>query len=129
MKREHRLHKFCISVLGGFASGELLERGVSIFHKMGINGVFKQEPGENFFQIPNNYLLNNSIRELEKSDLIFLIGTNPRIDAPLVNLRLRKNVLHDGYIITFGQFIPLLYNSMNLGSRVNNLLSIIEGKH
>ena len=38
----------------------------------------------------SNYLLNTSIAGIEEADLVLLIGTNPRFEAPLFNARLRK---------------------------------------
>lgn len=38
----------------------------------------------------SNYLLNTGIAGIEQADLLLLIGTNPRYEAPLVNARIRK---------------------------------------
>ena len=38
----------------------------------------------------SNYLMNSRIAGIEEADLVLLIGTNPRFEAPLVNARLRK---------------------------------------
>ena len=38
----------------------------------------------------SNYLFNSSIKGIEDSDLILLIGTNPRHEATMVNARIRK---------------------------------------
>ena len=40
-----------------------------------------------------NYIFNSSIEGIEKSDLIILIGTNPRFEATILNSRIRKNFL------------------------------------
>ena len=40
-----------------------------------------------------NYLFNSSINGIEESDLIFLIGTNPRYEATILNARIRKSYL------------------------------------
>lgn len=37
-----------------------------------------------------NYLFNSRIDGIESADLVLLIGTNPRFEAPLLNARLRK---------------------------------------
>ena len=37
-----------------------------------------------------NYLFNSSIKGIEESDLILLIGCNPRHEATMVNARIRK---------------------------------------
>lgn len=38
----------------------------------------------------SNYLLNSRIAGIEDCDLLLLIGTNPRYEAPLFNARIRK---------------------------------------
>ena len=37
-----------------------------------------------------NYLFNTKIKNIEESDLIILIGTNPRFEATMLNSRIRK---------------------------------------
>ena len=37
-----------------------------------------------------NYLFNSSINGIEKSDLILLVGCNPRHEATILNARIRK---------------------------------------
>ena len=37
-----------------------------------------------------NYIFNSSIKGIEESDLIILIGTNPRHEATILNARIRK---------------------------------------
>ena len=39
-----------------------------------------------------NYIFNSSIKGIEESDLILLIGTNPRHEATMLNARIRKNL-------------------------------------
>ena len=41
------------------------------------------------------YLFNTGIAGIEKADAILIIGANPRIEAPLVNARIRKAWLND----------------------------------
>ena len=45
------------------------------------------------FENRNNYLFNSSIEGIEESDLILLIGTNPRFEATILNSRIRKTYL------------------------------------
>ncbi|XP_031787965.1 NADH-ubiquinone oxidoreductase 75 kDa subunit, mitochondrial isoform X2 [Nasonia vitripennis] len=64
-----------------------------------------------------NYLLNNSISKIEDADVILLIGTNPRYEAPIINIRLRKGYLHGEQTIgLIGPNIDLTYNYKNLGN-------------
>ncbi len=45
------------------------------------------------FENRSNYLFNSSIEGIEESDLILLIGTNPRFEATILNSRIRKTYL------------------------------------
>jgi NADH dehydrogenase (ubiquinone) Fe-S protein 1 len=38
----------------------------------------------------SNYLFNGTIVGIEQADLVLLIGTNPRYEAPVLNARIRK---------------------------------------
>ena len=42
-----------------------------------------------------SYLFNTGIANLEQADVILLIGTNPRAEAPMVNARIRKAWLNN----------------------------------
>ena len=37
-----------------------------------------------------NYIFNSSIKGIDETDLILLIGTNPRLEATMLNARIRK---------------------------------------
>lgn len=39
--------------------------------------------------------MNNTIAKVEEADVVLLIGTNPRLEAPLLNTRLRKAYVHN----------------------------------
>ena len=39
------------------------------------------------------YLFNSTIAGIEQADAILLIGTNPRLEAPVLNARIRKRWL------------------------------------
>ena len=46
-----------------------------------------------------NYLQNTSIASIEESDLCLLIGVDPRYEASLLNVRLRKRYLEGGFTV------------------------------
>lgn len=61
--------------------------------------------------IRSNYLLNNTISAVEEADVVLLIGTNPRYEAPLVNTRLRKGYIHgEQTIALIGPNVDLTYD-------------------
>lgn len=51
------------------------------------------------------------ISGLEEADLILLIGTNPRYEAPLINTRIRKSYVHNETdVALIGPQVDLTYN-------------------
>ena len=77
-----------------------------------------------------NYLFNSSINGIEESDLIFLIGTNPRYEATILNARIRKSfVNNDTKIISLNDVGDLTYPYKFLNGQTNSLIEIFEGQH
>ncbi len=76
------------------------------------------------------YLFNTGIAGIEKSDLCLLIGTNPRLEAPIINARLRKRYLMGGFTAAMiGPEADLTFGVENLGSDPRILKKIISGDH
>ena len=77
-----------------------------------------------------NYLFNSSINGIEDSDLIFLIGTNPRYEATILNTRIRKSFLNNNTkIISLNELGDLTYPYKSLDSRTQTLKEIFDGSH
>jgi NADH dehydrogenase (ubiquinone) Fe-S protein 1 len=78
----------------------------------------------------SSYLLNTSISGIEEADLVLLVGTNPRYEAPLVNTRIRKSYLHnDLKIAVIGPKVDLTYDYEHLGDSAETLADVANGKH
>jgi NADH-quinone oxidoreductase subunit G len=76
------------------------------------------------------YLFNTGIANTEDADVCLLIGTNPRIEAPLVNSRLRKGWLAGGLRIgVVGPKTDLTYDYDHLGAGPQTLQEIADGTH
>ena len=41
----------------------------------------------------SNYIFNSQLNGIEDSDLVLLIGVNPRLEATILNTRIRKNYI------------------------------------
>ncbi|MDA8537467.1 NADH-quinone oxidoreductase subunit NuoG [Candidatus Pelagibacter bacterium] len=77
-----------------------------------------------------NYLFNSSINGIEEADFIFLIGTNPRYEATMLNARIRKSYLKNKTkIISLNDVGDLTYSYEALNGDLENIKEIIEGKH
>ena len=76
-----------------------------------------------------NYIFNSSIQSIEESDLIVLIGTNPRHEATIVNARIRKAfVKNKTPVYSIGNPGDLTYDYIILGDDVNDIKKIFDKK-
>jgi len=77
-----------------------------------------------------NYLFNSSINGIEESDFIFLIGTNPRFEATILNTRIRKAYLKNKTkIISLNNVGDLTYPYEYLEGNTEIIKEITEDKH
>jgi len=77
-----------------------------------------------------NYLFNSSINGIEKSDFIFLIGTNPRFEATILNSRIRKSYLKNKIkIISLNDVGELTYPYKSLNGSSEIIKDIVEDKN
>jgi len=77
-----------------------------------------------------NYLFNSSINGIEEADFIFLLGTNPRFEATILNARIRKSYLQNKTkIISLNEVGDLTYPYQSLDGNTETVKKIIEGKH
>ncbi|MFT3986799.1 NADH-quinone oxidoreductase subunit NuoG [Aestuariivirga sp.] len=68
------------------------------------------------------YLFNSGISAIEEADAIMLIGANPRVEAPVLNARIRKRVLKGGCLIgVIGERADLTYSYNYLGAGPDTL--------
>ena len=76
-----------------------------------------------------NYLFNSSINGIEESDLIILIGCNPRHEGTILNARIRKSfVKNKTKIYSIGNPGDLTYDYTLLGDDLSDLKNIFEDK-
>ena len=77
-----------------------------------------------------NYIFNSSITGIEESDLILLIGTNPRHEATILNARIRKVFAQKKVpIFSIGNPGDLTYDYEIIGSKTDDIKKIISKEH
>jgi len=77
-----------------------------------------------------NYLFNSTINGIEESDFIFLIGSNPRFEATILNARIRKSFVNNNTkIISLNDVGELTYPYKFLDGQTKTLVEIFEGQH
>ena len=77
-----------------------------------------------------NYLFNSTINGIEESDLILLIGTNPRFEATMLNARIRKAYLNNNVkIVSLNDVGDLTYPYHILDAKTKTIKNIIENNN
>jgi len=77
-----------------------------------------------------NYIFNSSINGIEDSDFILLVGTNPRLEATILNARIRKAYIRNRMkIYSIGDPGDLTYPYKNIGSSTKIIKDIASGNH
>ncbi|HEX9489025.1 MAG TPA: NADH-quinone oxidoreductase subunit NuoG [Stellaceae bacterium] len=76
------------------------------------------------------YLFNTTIAGIERADACLLIGSNPRIEAAIVNARLRKRWLQGGFkVASLGPALDLTFPVTSLGLGSDVLAELAAGRH
>jgi len=102
-----------------------------MFNRMGCNNTECRLDGS-MLDADNrqNYLMNSSIPGLEESDLVLLVGTNPRMEAPLINTKLRKCVLnYDCEVALIGNPIKSTFRHEHVGLGADDFVAIANQTH
>ncbi|XP_051158719.1 NADH-ubiquinone oxidoreductase 75 kDa subunit, mitochondrial [Leptopilina boulardi] len=123
----------CAAIAGKMADAESLMAMKDLINKLGSELLATEQnfPKEGSgIDLRSNYLLNNKIHNLEDADVILLIGTNPRYEAPLINTRLRKGYIHgEQTIALIGPKVDLTYNYEHLGQSLKIINELKSGTH
>ena len=79
---------------------------------------------------PASYRFNTTIAGIEDADTCLIIGSDPRVEAPVLNARIRKRYLMGGFKIgVVGQQRDLTYQYDYLGAGGDTLQQIAAGTH
>jgi NADH-quinone oxidoreductase subunit G len=77
-----------------------------------------------------SYLFNSTIQGIEQADAILLVGTNPRLEAAVLNARIRKRWRQAGVAVgLIGPQVDLTYPYEYLGSGTQTLAEVLDGRH
>ena len=77
----------------------------------------------------SNYIFNSSIKGIEESDLILLVGTNPRHEATMLNARIRKVFAQKRIpIFSIGNPGDLTYDYKIIGEKTDDIKKIINNE-
>ncbi|XP_056392418.1 NADH-ubiquinone oxidoreductase 75 kDa subunit, mitochondrial [Hyla sarda] len=121
------------AIAGGLVDAEALVALKDLLNHLNSNTLCTEEVFPNSgagTDLRSNYLLNSRIAGVEEADVLLLIGTNPRYEAPLFNTRIRKSWLHNELqVAVIGSPVDLTYTYDHLGDSPQIIKDIASGKH
>ena len=76
----------------------------------------------------SNYIFNPTLNGIEQSDLVLIIGANPRYEATILNSRIRKSYLSNNLqIFSYGDVGDLTYPYKILPNDTSEIKTLING--
>ena len=116
-------------IAGDLQDAESMKAALDLFGALGVTSLDARQDGSMLGEGPReSWLFNTTIAGLEQADAIMLIGTNPRLEAPLINARLRKAWLAKGVRIgVVGDKADLNYQYHHVGAGAASLQQVFDG--
>ena len=117
-------------IAGDLQDAESMKAALDLFRGLGVNSLDCRQDGSALGSGPReSWLFNSTIAGIEQADVVLLVGTNPRLEAPLINTRIRKRwyagKLKVGVI---GERSDLTYPYDYLGAGSGSLSELADGK-
>ena len=115
-------------LLGDFVDTETAFLTKKISEDLNIKNIECRQEGCRIpFNHRSQYLFNSSINGIEDADCILIVGSNVREEAPIINSRLRKQVISKNIPVgLIGENFDLTFDHKYLGNDVNILTDLLN---
>ncbi|KAJ6766698.1 putative proteinDH-UBIQUINONE OXIDOREDUCTASE 75 KDA SUBUNIT MITOCHONDRIAL [Salix purpurea] len=120
-----------VGIAGKLSDAESMMALKDFLNKMGSNNVWCEGNGPSpNADLRSGYIMNTGINGLENADVFLLVGTQPRVEAAMVNARIRKTVRGSNAKVAYvGPPTEFNYDCEHLGTGPETLTEIAEGRH
>jgi len=108
------------AIAGDLACAESMKATLDLFRALGSPNTDCRADGAAVGGARSSYLFNSTIAGIDQADAILLIGTNPRLEAPVLNARIRKAWLRGAEIGVIGEAADLTYRYTHLGGAIGS---------
>jgi NADH-quinone oxidoreductase subunit G len=117
-------------IAGDLQDAESMKAALDLFGGLGVKNLDCRQDGMALGDGPReSWLLNSTIQGLESADVILLVGSNPRLEAPVLNARLRKRWLAGALRVgVIGEAADLTYAYDHLGAGPASLTGLSRSK-
>src|SRR5579864_7463557 len=105
-------------IAGDLQHAESMKAALDLFGGLGVKNLDCRQDGAKLGSGPREiWLFNSAIAGLDECDALLLIGANPRLEAPVLNARIRKSWLWRNLPIgVIGEAADLTYTYQHLGA-------------
>ena len=120
------------AIAGDLAGAEEMLALADLMARLGVRNIDCRQDGARLDPRLGraSYVLNATIEGIERADAILLVGTNPRLEAPVLNSRIRKRWRQGGLKVGLvGTPADLTYACEHLGGGAQTLVDIAAGRH
>lgn len=118
------------AVAGKLSDAESMISLKDMMNKLGVSHLTPEGMANASADVRSSYLFNSNLVGVEDADYVLLVGTNPRTEAPVLNVRLRRAVIAGGAkVVSVGPAADLSYPSTHLGDTTAVLEDVTSGKH
>lgn len=120
-----------VAMAGETADAESITMLRDLMHKFNCNNLISGTDGTSLSaDVRTEYTLSSGIAAAEEADVVVLIGTNVRMEAPLLASRLRKAVRHTGQkVFNIGPEVDLAFRHTQVGNDSAILGQIANNNH
>ncbi|MET0271741.1 MAG: NADH-quinone oxidoreductase subunit NuoG, partial [Phenylobacterium sp.] len=117
-------------IAGDLQDAESMKAALDLFRGLGVQSTDCRQDGMALGDGPReSWLFNSTIAGIEDADVILLVGTNPRLEAPVLNARLRKRWIAGALKVgVIGPQVDLTYGYDYLGAGPGSLGELGKSK-
>jgi NADH-quinone oxidoreductase subunit G len=117
-------------IAGDLQDAESMKAALDLFGGLGVKSLDCRQDGMALSAGPReSWLFNSTIQGLENADVVLLVGSNPRLEAPVLNARLRKRWLAGALRVgVIGEAADLTYDYDHLGAGPASLTGLARSK-
>lgn len=118
------------ALAGNLVDMESVQALKTFMDKIGCDNLECRVDGGHFDATnPSGYLFNGGIDSLETADAVLLIGTNPRVEAAMINARIFKGYRdHGTKVAVIGEACDLNYPYEHLGDTPSDLETLMKSR-
>jgi NADH-quinone oxidoreductase subunit G len=115
-------------IAGDLQDAESMKAALDLFRGLGVGNIDCRQEGTALGGGPReSWLFNSTIAGLEQADAILLVGTNPRLEAPVLNARIRKMWMNGRTTVgLIGAAADLTYRYEHLGDHPGSLSGLAD---